>query len=270
MEEANPIEILRARPVISYSCKKEQGGKNEFGLYEGDDGERQEPIDVFWDRNDYFNFNNCTYLIKKENHTAATTMIPHNYIDSERKMTNDQMKKILYSVNPDFNLTEETIKENVKASENYKNDIKLISTKLIKDVYVHHAKFFFHITCFADVRKRYKNLVYLLKKNNEDKKSLTKLEKKQLENWSKIFNYLLTEVWKVGPGKDYEALIEKFSMEHLNIDYGTQPENNRTHPCGRKLVNRRKNIVRKQITDAGKQLKVNYRRQGKFSTIIND
>ena len=83
------------------------------------------------------------------------------------------------------------------------------------------VKFFFHITCFADVQKRYKNLVHLLKKNNKDKKSLTKIEKKQMENWSKIFNYLLTEVWKVGPGKDYEALIEKFSMEHLNIDYRT-------------------------------------------------
>ena len=59
-------------------------------------------------------------------------------------------------------------------------------------------------------------------------------------------------------------------MEHLNIDYRTQPENNRTHPCGQKLVNRRKNVVRKQITDAVKRLKVNYRRQGKFSTIIND
>ena len=72
MEEANPIEIPRARPVISYSCKKEQGGKDEFGFYEGDDGERQEPIDVFWDRNDYFNFNNCTYSIK-------STKIRHNY-----------------------------------------------------------------------------------------------------------------------------------------------------------------------------------------------
>merc|ERR1739836_186713 len=98
----------------------------------------------------------------------------------KKKFCIDHMKEILYSVNPDFNLTEETIKENVKASENYKNDIKLICTKVIKDVYVHHAKFFFHITCFADVRKRYKNLVYLLKKKNENPKSLTKLEKQQL------------------------------------------------------------------------------------------
>ena len=59
MEEANPIEIPRARPVISYSCKKEQGGKNEFGLFEGDDGELQEPIDVFWDCKDFFDFENC-------------------------------------------------------------------------------------------------------------------------------------------------------------------------------------------------------------------
>ena len=135
-------------------------------------------------------------------------MILQNYINSERRMTLDQMQKILYSVNPDFNLTKETINENVIASQNYKNDINLISTKLIKDIYVHHAKFFFHITSFADVQKRYKNLVHLLKKNNKDKKSLTKIEKKQMESWSKIFNYLHTEMWKISSGKDYEALIK--------------------------------------------------------------
>ena len=104
---------------------------------------------------------------------------------------------------------------------------------------------FFEITSFADIQKRYKNLIHLLKKNNEDKKSLTKIEKKQMESWSKIFNYLHTEMWKIGPGKDYKALIERHSMEHLNLEYGTHPENNRSHHCGQKLVNRRKNVVRK-------------------------
>lgn len=65
VKEANLIEISRLAPSISYSCKKEQGGNNEYGLFEGEDGEIQELIDLFYDRKDFFNFENCLYLKKK-------------------------------------------------------------------------------------------------------------------------------------------------------------------------------------------------------------
>ena len=44
------------------------------------------------------------------------------------------MRTILFGVNPDSNLCEENLKANVFSSQNYKNAINLICTKLIKDI----------------------------------------------------------------------------------------------------------------------------------------
>ena len=272
VEEANPIRISRRTPVISYACKKEQYDEIENErLFEGYNEASDEPIDVFYDRQQFFNFEECVCLHKNDGDDSEKIHIPWNWFDSEGKMNKIKMRAILFSINQDSNLSDDTnlsdenVEANVRTSENQKNAFNVICTKVIEDILVHHGKPFFGTDTFSGLRKHYKKLAVLLKRHNDDPKSLSKIEKTQMLNLSKIWNYLLTEMWKTGIGKDYEGLIEKHVMDFLSLEYATYPDNNKTHLCCRKLVNRRKNVVRKKILDTGKRQGVKYKRQGKFS-----
>ena len=178
------------------------------------------------------------------------------------------MMGIMFENNPNGDITEEDIAANIRTSENQKNAFRRLATPKIEDILVFHCKQFgMNVNTFKEVRKEYRDFAILVKRKNKGDDSLTDMDKIKIDNSLKIWDFMLTGMWKTGGTKEYEAAIEKKVMGQMNLVYATYLNNNREHLCCRKLVNRTKNVVRKKIIDTGKRIDVVYRRQGTFSIL---